>query len=196
MTIRVGLVGFAVPSAYSYVSVTSRAKPPTGPPKDGVLLHQAEAAVDLVRWITGLDVQRIYVEASSVFTRGGVTEDEALLTMDLDRGAFATIDANWSRPASYPSWGDLTADVFGSSASYRIDLSCQNLVLTSDGDLGHAAVGWGDDLNELLIRAFVSAVEGEEPCASTADAVRALEIIDAAARSIELAEPIYCNSRP
>ena len=96
-------------------------------------------------------------------------------------GAFATIDPSWSRGDGYPTWGDVTLRITGTSGVIEVDAFAQHLT-TFDHE--SKSVSWthtDEDMNVLMLEDFLRCVaEGSPAGASGVDGLRALEIVLAA----------------
>jgi len=96
-------------------------------------------------------------------------------------GSLATLDCSWSRPKSFPTWGDVTLRVIGENGTADADLFGQHLHYYPTEGNRPRWLGWGSDLDALLIDDFVSAVaEGRPPRSTGEDGLRALEVALAA----------------
>jgi len=106
-------------------------------------------------------------------------------------GAFASIDCGWSRPATYPTWGGVTMHVVGERGTVDVDVFRQALTHYDDQSGVTKLVGWGDDLNGLMVGGFVDAIlAGQAVPISGEDGLRSLEVVVAAYRSAELGRPV------
>jgi len=111
-------------------------------------------------------------------------EDIGFLSMSFTRGVFATLDSSWSRPKSFPTWGDVTMAVVCERGTLMLDMFSQNLVLYSDRTGGVTWHPWGSNIDELMLRAFIAAVRDGTPVpVSGEDGLRAAEVALAAYRS-------------
>jgi predicted dehydrogenase len=156
----------------------------------GAVIDHTVHVTDLIRWLTGKEVVEVYAETSNrMFHRE--FEDIGFLTLGLEGGLFATLDASWSRPKSFPTWGDVTMAVVGENGTLYLDLFSQNLVLYSDKTGGTTWHPWGSNVDTLMLSAFVEAVAGGKPVPITGeDGLRAAEVALAAYRSADAAEPV------
>jgi predicted dehydrogenase len=156
----------------------------------GAAMDHTVHVADALRWILGDEVVRVYAELGS-FLYGLPVEDCGLLTLDLAGGAFASIDCSWSRPATYPTWGGVTMRVVGERGTVDVDVFRQSLTHYDDVAGAATLVSWGDDLNALMVGAFVDAILAGRPVPiSGDDGLRALEVVVAAYRSAELGRPV------
>jgi UDP-N-acetylglucosamine 3-dehydrogenase len=182
------------------VSGTNRGKIPGGWFLDpelaggGAVMDHTVHLADLLRWMLDVEVKSVYAEVDSFFG-AGETDDAAILTLELEGGsfadgAFATIDPSWSRGDGYPTWGDVTLRISGTSGVLDVDPFAQSL-RTFDHETGTPSWSYmGEDMNALMLADFLRGVaEGEPSGASGLDGLRTLEVVQAAYRSGEDHEP-------
>jgi predicted dehydrogenase len=118
-------------------------------------------------------------------------DDVAFLTMSFRQGTFGTLDASWSRPKAFPTWGDVTLDVVTERGTLSMDMFAQNLVLYSDATQSVSWHNWGGNADDGLVGAFASAVAAGSPVPITGeDGLRAAEVALAAYRSVEERSPV------
>jgi len=167
----------------------------------GAVMDHTVHLADILRWMLDVEVKSVYAEVDSFFG-AGETDDAAILTLDLEGGpiadgAFATIDPSWSRGDGYPTWGDVTLRIAGTSGVLDVDPFAQPL---RTFDLETGARSWsytGEDMNALMLADFLRGVaEGEPSGASGLDGLRTLEIVLAAYRSGEDHEPKKVERTP
>ena len=100
------------------------------------------------------------------------------------------LDPSWSRGEGYPTSGDVTLRITGTSGVINVDAFAQRLT-TFDHESG--SISWtytGEDMNVLMLEDFLRGVAEDSPAgASGVDGLRALEIVLAAYRSAEDNEP-------
>ena len=156
----------------------------------GAVMDHTIHVVDALRWLLEDEVVRVHAELGS-FLYGLPVEDCGLLTLELAGGAFASIDCSWSRPATYPTWGGVTLHVVGDRGTVDVDVFRQSLTHYDDATGVTRLVGWGDDLNALMVGSFVDAILAGRPVPiSGVDGLRSLEVAAAAYRSAELRRPV------
>jgi UDP-N-acetylglucosamine 3-dehydrogenase len=160
----------------------------------GAVMDHTVHVADALRWILGAEAGSVYAEIGSFFGAEDI-DDGAILTIELEGGimadgAFATIDPSWSRGDGYPTWGDVTLRITGTSGVLEVDAFAQRLT-TFDHE--SKSVSWthtGEDMNVLMLEDFLRGVaEGSPAGASGVDGLRALEIVLAAYRSGRDHEP-------
>jgi predicted dehydrogenase len=153
----------------------------------GAVMDHTVHVADLLRRLLGCEVVRVYAESGQGLHHLGV-DDCGLLTLDFADGRFATIDTSWSRPAAFPIWGDVTIRAVGTRGTLIMDMFRQSIDRYGPT---YAQLGYGADLDRLMIADFVDAVGRGRPVAVTGqDGRRALEVALAAYRSIERGRPV------
>jgi UDP-N-acetylglucosamine 3-dehydrogenase len=141
----------------------------------GAVMDHTVHLADVLRWMLDVEVKSVYAEVGSFFGDGRID---------------ATIDPSWSRGDGYPTWGDVTLRIAGTSGVLDVDPFAQPL-RAFDHETG--APSWsymGEDMNTLMLADFLRGVaEGEPSGASGLDGLRTLEVVLAAYRSGEDHEP-------
>ena len=156
----------------------------------GAVMDHTVHLADLLRWMLDVEVKSVYAEIDSFFGAGG-TDDAAILTLELEGGpfadgAFATIDPSWSRGDGYPTWGDVTLRIAGTSGVLDVDPFARPLRIF-EHETGTPSWSYtGEDMNALMLSDFLRGVaEGDPSGASGLDGLRALEVVLAAYRSAQ-----------
>jgi len=156
----------------------------------GATMDHTVHVTDLCRWLLKDEVKTVYAEISNNISHAAF-DDVGFLTLTFERGTFATLDASWSRPKSYPTWGDVTMEVITDKGTLGMDMFSQNLTLYNDKSGGVEWQHWGDSIDDGLIEGFVNAIATGEPVPITGeDGLRAAEVALAAYRSAELHAPV------
>lgn len=149
----------------------------------GAVMDHTVHVADLLHRLAGCEATQVYAEVGHGLYHQD-WEDSGLLTIDLSDGSFATLDCSWSRPKSYPTWGDVTLHVVGERGNATADLFGQHLQLYPAESGTPSWRGWGSNLDALMIDDFVRAVrESRPPRSSGVDGLKALEVTLAAYRS-------------
>jgi predicted dehydrogenase len=158
----------------------------------GAVIDHVVHLVDAYRWLLGSEVTEVYAVANRILQGGfAAVETGGLVSLRFANGVFATIDCSWSKPRSYPAWGGLSVEVIGTEGAVSADAFRQHLVVYGSAEAGTSWPSWGSDADELLLADFAAAIAGEsEPGVTGADGLRAVEVVDAAYRSIASGEPV------
>jgi predicted dehydrogenase len=143
-----------------------------------------------MRWLLKEEVKEVYAEIGNGIGHQEF-DDVGFLSLTFQNGVFGTLDASWSRPKTFPMWGDVTMEVVCEKGTLSMDMVAQNLVLYSDRDNSVTWLHWGSDMDNGLIAAFAKAIANGEPVPVTGeDGLRAAEVAFAAYRSAELQAPV------
>ncbi|MDI3310336.1 MAG: Gfo/Idh/MocA family oxidoreductase, partial [Thermoanaerobacterium sp.] len=91
----------------------------------GCVIDHTVHVVDLMHWILHSDIKEVYAKMGTMFNDIPV-EDGGLLSMEFENGTYATLDTSWSRPVSFPTWGDVTMEIIGTKGTIRLDAFAQH----------------------------------------------------------------------
>lgn len=156
----------------------------------GAVMDHTVHVVDIMRWLTGAEIVEVYAEIDNMIF-GKDYEDMATLTMTFDNGVFGSLDPSWSRPKSFPYWGDVTMEVVGTNGVVGVDTFAQALDLYSDSNMNHSYQHWGGNMDKGLVESFVNAVANDTPVEVTGeDGLAAVEVTLAAYESAKRKEPV------
>jgi predicted dehydrogenase len=158
----------------------------------GAVIDHTVHVIDLLRWFFDAEVSEVYAEIGESLLHDGLGIDDAgLLSFTLSNGAYGTLDTSWSRPAAFPTWGDVTIEVVAEHGWARLDAFRQQLAVYSNRSNKTQWVGWGNNMDMGLMRDFIAMiVEGRQPSISGRDGLKALEVALAAYRSAASGEPV------
>ena len=160
----------------------------------GAVMDHTVHLVDLLRWFFDTEIVQVYAEIDTLLHPGLPVDDVGLLMLTLANGITASLDASWSRPRHWPTWGGLTIEVVGERGVAAMDAFRGALTLIEDGGPSHELLAWDDGADVRLVRGFIEAVErGEDPPVSGEDGLRALEVALAAYRSAAARAPVACT---
>ena len=157
----------------------------------GAVIDHTVHVVDVIRALLGEDVIKVYAEIDTVFDPNLPCDDAGILSMNLAGGCVATLDASWSRPANYPTWGDVTMAVVGTKGNAWADLFVEHVDAWREGDGTYLWEAYGHDANADLIADFVASIETGAPVPITGmDGLRAMEVALGAYESSEIGAPV------
>jgi predicted dehydrogenase len=153
----------------------------------GAVMDHTVHVVDLLRWMTGKEFVDVYCEAGNqLHGEGFPTDDLGSLHLTMDGGIQISHLASWSRPKSFPTWGDVTMEIICEKGVLSVDAFNQKVNVYDDSAGRLRWAPWGDDADLALVRAFVESVENQaSPAITGLDGLRATEVTAAAYRSIE-----------
>jgi predicted dehydrogenase len=159
----------------------------------GAVMDHTVHLADLFRWCFQAEVVEVYAEVDNLFYPNDVDVDTAgLMLLQLSNGVQASIDCSWSRPTSYPRWGQLKMEVIGEKGAAVMDSFAEYLTLYSKSGLRSPSwIGFGPDPNQAMIEEFVASIrENREPSVTWNDGYQALRVALAAYESARTKEPI------
>lgn len=136
--------------------------------------------MDVLRWMFDDEAKSVYAEFDTHFHDIDV-EDAGSVMLEMDSGMVVTIDPSWSRPETYPTWGNVTMKFIGTEGSLNVDALKQHLLYYNDTDSKLQEQPWTDDMNEGLINDFIDCINmGRKPFITGEDGLRTLEVVKAA----------------
>jgi predicted dehydrogenase len=130
----------------------------------GAVIDHTVHVIDLLRWFWQSEVMEVYAEVGRKLMHPNVEIDDAgLLSFRLANGIYGTLDTSWSRPSSYPTWGDVKIEVVGEKGV--VTLNSLNQVLSVSSNLWGKTrwIRWGSDTDFALISDFVEMIRNERP---------------------------------
>jgi len=149
----------------------------------GAVMDHTVHVVDVMRWIMKSEVKSVYAEIDTRFHNIQI-DDCGTLMMEFENGVFASLDPSWSRPPSYPTWGDVTLEVVGNKGTLFVDAFKQDIDIYSETETGHQYSFWGDNIDLQLVKYFVNCFRNKQtPDVTATDGLRALEVALAAYES-------------
>ncbi len=156
----------------------------------GAVIDHTVHVADLMRWTLRSEPAEVYAEISNSMHHQEY-DDVGSLTITFDNGVFTTLDTSWSRPKSFPTWGDVTMEITGTNGVVSMDMFAQDFALYSDKTMSASWVGWGSNIDLLMVQDFVSRVAAGEPVSVTGeDGLHAVEVALGAYRSYEAGAPV------
>ena len=156
----------------------------------GAVIDHTVHVADLMRWTLRSEPAEVYAEISNSMHHQEY-DDVGSLTITFDNGVFTTLDTSWSRPKSFPTWGDVTMEITGTNGVVSMDMFAQDFALYSDKTMSTSWVGWGSNIDLLMVQDFVSRVAAGEPVSVTGeDGLHAVEVALGAYRSYEAGAPV------
>lgn len=158
----------------------------------GSVIDHTVDIIDLLRWLWNTEVLDVYAEVGfDLLHRGLDIDDVGLLSFSLATGAYGTLESSWSRPESYPGWGDITIEIVGEKGVIRLDVYNQRFELYSNKARKAQWVVWGSTIALGQVHDFTEMIAtGREPSSTGRDGLKALEVALAAYRSAETGQPV------
>jgi len=149
--------------------------------------------MDLIRWILKEEVSTVYAELDTRFYDIDV-EDCGIVTIELESGTIVTIDPSWSRPETFPTWGDVTLEIIGTKGNLSVDVFKQHSVLYDDANKKVQQLPWSSNMDKGLIDDFVRCIkEGDHPSITGEDGLRTLEVVKGAYESAQTNQVVTLN---
>lgn len=156
----------------------------------GAVIDHTVHVIDLIRWMLELEVKEVYAEYDRLI-HDIPTEDCGLLTMELTNNVFATLDTSWNRPSAYPTWGDVTMTIIGTTGVLELDGFAQKYDLYNNEIKKAQWEYWGGDMDYFLVRDFLLACKNNLPVkVSGEDGLKTLEVALAAYKAGKDHQPV------
>lgn len=132
----------------------------------------------------GVPAVRVHATANNLLHPEAAVETAGIVTVTYADGTNLTIDCSWSRPASHSIWGGLTLSVVSDAGLIDIDPFAPLVTGWSETQANELALGYGPNLDEILLATFLSAVRtGATPQPDGHVGIRTTAIVEAAYRS-------------
>lgn len=156
----------------------------------GAVIDHTVHVVDLMRWLMKSEPKEVYAEISNLMHHQDY-DDVGILTITFDNDVFTTLDSSWSRPKSFPFWGNVTMEITGTQGVILMDMFAQTFTVYSDKDMKATWNFWGSDIDYLLVNDFAMAVANDAPVSITGeDGLKAVEVALGAYESARLGRPV------
>ncbi len=182
------------------VCATNHGKCPGGwfsdPAKSGggAMIDHVVHVADLLRRLLGEEAQSVHAFTGNNMYGGGF-DDTAMLTISYPSGAFASLDASWSRPASYKTWGDVTMKIVGEKGVIELDLFIQAADWYGNESGAHGLLGFGSNLDVAMVDDFLGSVNGTRPRVTMEDGLAASAVAIAGYESARIGQPVMLAER-
>ncbi len=146
--------------------------------------------MDVIRWIFKDEVKSVYAELDTRFYDIDV-EDCGMVTLELESGMIVSIDPSWSRPKTFPTWGNVVMHFVGTKGNLSVDAFKQHSLYYNDNEEKIQELPWSEDMDEGLLADFIDCVKSNgTPSITGMDGLRTLEVVKAAYQSNELKKTI------
>ncbi len=152
----------------------------------GAMMDHTVHVADLLRDLLQSEAESVYAQTGNQIFKES-WDDTAMLHVNFKNGVFTTIDASWSRPKSYKTWGDVKMNIVGEKGVIEVDLFSQGLDLYRDK---HGIAGFGTSADRLLVDSFINAVNGAKIETTMEDGFKASEIAIAGYQSAKTNQPV------
>ena len=156
----------------------------------GAMMDHTVHVADLLRALLDSEPVEVYAQTGNNIY-GEEWDDTAMLHVRFGNGVFTTIDASWSRPKSYKTWGDVRMNVVGEKGVIEVDLFSTGLEHYRVDEPRYALVGTSADPDAELVDDFLRSItEGAEPPITFHDGLQAAKVAIAGYRSAECGQPV------
>ncbi|SFD36410.1 Predicted dehydrogenase [Bacillus sp. OV194] len=156
----------------------------------GALMDHIVHLADLMRWLTGAEVTKVFAEADSFLVPCITIDDVGHVQLEFENGIIADIDPSWSRPEGYSTWGSIDLRATGTEGAIDLKAYAQNIIQHNSTKTIHHNFGDFEYLH--MMNAFVETIRKNPTELATAwDGVAATKIVEAAylsAREHEVVE--------
>ena len=158
----------------------------------GAVIDHTVHVIDVLRWFWKTEVTEVYAEIGDSLLHPGLGIDDAgMLSFTLANGVYGTLDTSWSRPSSYPTWGDVKIEIVGDLGEVQLDAFEQHVSVSSNATGTTSWANYGSNMDLGLVRDFVEMIRTDrEPSVTGADGLRAMEVALAAYESARIGAPV------
>ncbi|WP_438347638.1 Gfo/Idh/MocA family protein [Paenibacillus sp. FA6] len=157
----------------------------------GALLDHTVHVMDLMNWFTGSRAAEVYAYTGTLFNEGLKVDDAGMIHVKFENGVFGVLDTSWSRPQSFPTWGDVTMEIIGTEGVITIDAFAQSNELYSDENGKGTWEFWGDSMDDHLIKSFVDVLlEGKAVPITGEDGLRSAQVALGGYESVKTGQPV------
>lgn len=126
----------------------------------GAVIDHTVHVADLMHWFLKSDIKEVYAKIANLIYDIPV-EDSGLLSMKFENDVYASLDTSWSRPESFPTWGDVTLEIVGTKGSINVDAFAQHGDMYSNKYDSSKNIYWGDNMDYLMIQDFVDSIKND-----------------------------------
>jgi predicted dehydrogenase len=160
--------------------------------------------IDLMRWVSGLDVTRVHAEGASKVLADVPAEDSIFTLMRLSNGAVGCLETCWVIPEGVPNTLDARLEIVGTKGRVAVrlgDESCEiaGMDRARRPDIAYGPVMLDQQRGALRIQLehFADCVlNGKPPLISTADARAAVAVAVAIHESLTDGMPTPVRHQP
>lgn len=159
----------------------------------GAILDHTVHLMDIYNWFLNSRPFEVYAEMGTLFNDIKI-DDSGMVHVKYENGVVAVIDTSWSRPKSFPTWGDVAIEIIGTKGVISIDSFAQKNDIYSNKNTRAQWSYWGDDMDQLLIDDFVRAILNSTNVAiSGQDGLNSTAVALTAYKSVKESKPVKIN---
>jgi predicted dehydrogenase len=161
----------------------------------GAITDHTVHVLDALRWLLRAEPVEVWATSNHILhAKRTDVETGGIVTVTFSDGTIASIDCSWSRPDNYPTWGGLTFELVGERGVLDVDAFRQRFSVFDARESGVSWTFWGSDADRLMLEGFLRSVrEGKTPPVTGEDGLRAVEVVQAAYKSVEAGGPVKLN---
>jgi len=98
----------------------------------GATMDHTAHVVDLLRWMFGKEITKVYCENGNLIREGIGTDDVGVLHLEMEGGIKVSHIASWNRSKSFPTWGDVTMEIIAENGVLNVDACKQKINVYND----------------------------------------------------------------
>lgn len=160
----------------------------------GAVIDHTVHVVDVLRWMMEDEVETVYAEHATRLHDHLKVEDVGQLILKFRKGAVISLDTSWSRPKSYPIWGDVKIALKGDRANATLNCFPQQIHHYDDANNKHTGFNMGENLNLLMVQEFIDSIrEARVPLVTGEDGLKAVEVAMAAYQAAATGKSVRLN---
>lgn len=157
----------------------------------GATMDHTVHVVDLLRWMFGKEITKVYCENGNLIHKGIGTDNVGSLHFEMEGGIKVSHVASWNRAKSFPIWGDVTMEIIAENGVLNVDAFNQKVNVYNDTIMKAEWACWGDNSDLGLVRDFAAACnEKRDPAITGYDGLKAVEVTVAAYKSAQTGEMV------
>lgn len=157
----------------------------------GSLMDHTVHLADLLDDLFDARAVSVYAQSNRIVHPEVDVETGGLVVVTYSDGTVATIDCSWNKPETFPTWGGLALTIEGVGGSVHFDAFKQAVAGYDDTAGKGVQLGYGPDLDGLMVAEFVSAIaEGRRPQPDGEVGLRTLQIVAAGYESARTGQPV------
>lgn len=154
--------------------------------------------LDLMRWVSGSDVRRVYAESASKALRDIGAEDSIFTVMKFENEAVGCLETCWAVPNTQPNSLDARLEIVGTKGRVAVRVGSDEIEISTQEGAHRPDFTYGPIIHDRQYGALRAQLEhfarcivsDEEPLISPADARAAVELCVAIHRSLETGQPV------
>jgi predicted dehydrogenase len=159
--------------------------------------------IDLMRWFIGSEPVEVHAYGAKevLAARGIDTWDMIQAQVRFENGAFATFEAGWIYPNSFPTIVDSFVEVIGTSGHLHFDRKRESVEVSTEARFTYPKTFLSHEVFGKLRGAFVECVrdfldvviEDREPNVTAFDGRQVTAVLDGVSRSLASGEKVRIN---